>query len=192
MGKKSLALRLEALQNLMEHIFAERKERYELMFEERQTRYDIKIKDVYDRLDDRCNYIEKTHSLAVDSLKEATIKSEIAQREYNNKSNEFRQTLQDQAATFLPIIEYQQRHDALSQMVEQRFKANDEKIEILRQELIKLRERDSELRGKEDTKNKNDMTSEWSTGLWVVLITSGGAAFLSLLSILIELYHILK
>jgi hypothetical protein len=100
---------------------------------------------------------------------QAIAKSEAAQKAYNERSNEFRDALSDQAATLMPRAE-----------AESRFRTLDAKNEDIKKDVIALRESHSESTGKESASDRDAGTVKWGIGIIV-------AIGLSLLSLIVNL-----
>jgi len=99
----------------------------------------------------------------------AIAKSEEAQKAYNERSNEFRGQLGDQARMLMPRAE-----------AETRFAALDAKNDDIKKEIIALREYRSESSGKELASDRDSATGRWGIGILV-------AVGLSLLSLIVNL-----
>lgn len=87
-----------------------------------------------------------------DEKSKAIDKSEDAQRDYNQRSNEFRGQLDDQAKTLMPRIEALSKFEDISQRLATRIKDADKMFDDLRKEIALLRE--------------NQRTSEGSKAGW--------------------------
>lgn len=83
----------------------------------------------------------------------AISKAEQAQTAYNERSNEFRQALDDQAKMMMSRSE-----------TETRFNAQEEKIEFSRKEIAGLRESRSGVMGKDVQANVNTQQNQWAVG----------------------------
>lgn len=123
---------------------------------------------------------EKT-SLALASSKEAVNKAETATERRFESVNEFRKTLSEQANTFLPRLEYQSVHNGLVDKV-------DVMRESLGKEIQSLRESRSEGGGRQHALFEQQRQQNWSTGLIVASLLSGGAMIISLLSFLWHIF----
>jgi len=118
-GLRELALaKLSGLREILD----ERDRLYKERDESRKTAVDAALQAAKEKTADAFLASEK-----------AIVKAEDAQKEYNERSNEFRGTLEDQARTLLPRFE-----------ADSRFGAQDEKLEALRKEVQSLRESRSE------------------------------------------------
>lgn len=67
---------------------------------------------------ERVNRVHREAELVAEASKEAISKAEASNERRFKASNEFRQSLIDQAATFLPRKEYDARHDTLVTQVQ--------------------------------------------------------------------------
>ena len=97
--------------------------------------------------------IENLNYERIMAVKEAIQKAEDAQRNYNERSNEFRGQLDDQAKRLMA------REEALA-----KFETYDEKIEDCKREIIKLRESQMETGGRRVQQQESRATSQWTTG----------------------------
>lgn len=74
---------------------------------------------------------EKAVAAALAAAKEAVSKAEAASEKRFESVNEFRQTLSDQTASFLPRPEYDANHKALEDKIDTKCKALEDKIQAL-------------------------------------------------------------
>jgi hypothetical protein len=115
------------------------------------------------------NASDKQTTASFAASEKAIVKAEEAQREYNVRSNEFRGQLDDQAKTLMPRLE--------SQTV---FKAYEDKLEAVKQDVKSLRESRSELGGRALGMHGDLLQRNWGIGTLIAiiaLIVAGVEAF---------------
>ncbi len=183
-------IELQDLREYFERILTEReKQRYEQV-----QRIEEKIGGLSVRLDDKVIELDRRHSASVLCMKEAVTKAEESQRAYNERTNEFRASLEDSNKRMLPKTEYDQRHGALevnlkeqmqslSSKMDQRFSSNDDKIEVLRGDIGKIREYQSTQDGIKIREAESKKDRGISVGNMVSIGTSMVACLLSLLAL---------
>jgi len=140
------------LREYLERIMDERDRRYEDRFKAQETA-------VYAALAAQ----EKLTNAAFASSEKAIVKAEDAQRDYNVRSNEFRGQLDDQNKVM--SNEMLRRAEA-----EQRFDAQDEKIDEIKKDVGGLRESRSGMSGRDDALDAARQAQRWAIGLGVTLL----------------------
>ena len=93
---------------------------------------------------------DKQTAASFASSEKAIFKAEEAQREYNVRSNEFRGQLDDQAKTLMPRMESQTL-----------FKAYEDKLDDMKDQIANLRESRSEGGGKESARHGDLLQRNW-------------------------------
>ena len=125
----------------------------ERLMDERDRRYEDRF-TALDRATEKALVAVREQTAAAFKANETAIgKAEDAQRSYNERSNEFRGQLDDQAKRLMA------REEALG-----KFGVVDEKIEDIKRELSKLRESQMETGGRRVQQQENRATSQWTTG----------------------------
>ncbi len=132
-------------------------ERWLLGMEELHTERDRNYQDKFRLLNESSEKalmaVEKQTSIAFGANKEAISKAEDAQKSYNERSNEFRGQLEDQAARLMG------KDEALS-----KFSTYDEKLDECKAEIIKLREAHMQAVGRKEQIAEVKQSSQWSAG----------------------------
>jgi hypothetical protein len=99
----------------------------------------------------------------------AIVKAEEAQKDYNQRSNEFRGQLDDQAKSFITRIEisilFKAQDDRITKMEEQQAKD----VSLLRAEIQGLRETRSQTVGETTAKAGVREQSNFTIGIWAVV-----------------------
>jgi hypothetical protein len=103
--------------------------------------------------------LEELNRERFSAIKESITKAESAQTAYNERSNEFRGQLDDQAKRLMA------RDEALS-----KFLTYDEKIEDCKREIVKLRETQMEIFGRTMQKTESRATTQWGVGTVIALV----------------------
>lgn len=98
---------------------------------------------------------EKAVAAAFLASEKAIVKAEDAQKDYNQRSNEFRGQLDDQAKTLMPRVETMGL-----------FKAIDERITIINKDLSSIHELQSEGRGRFSQTSADSLISRTQ---WVII-----------------------
>ncbi len=93
---------------------------------------ETRIEDNDKRYEQRFISQEKAVQTAFDSSDKAIEKAEVAQRLYNEKSNEIRAQLNDQAKTFAPKVETDNKFNYAEDRTLRLEKSVDDKLEALR------------------------------------------------------------
>lgn len=131
---RELTAQLDDVKELMAVQFQALRE----VMSERDRRYDAQFKSAETAVSAALAAAEKQTTAAFSSSEKAIVKAEDAQKEYNLRSNEFRAQLKDQADRLITKDE-----------ANNRFKVQDEKIEVQRTDIASLRESRSAGTGRE-------------------------------------------
>ncbi len=126
----------------LETIHAERDKRYEEKFRGLETATNIALAAV-----------EKQTNAAFAANEKAILKTDEAQRSYNERSNEFRGQLKDQAERLMP------RTESID-----KFKVVEEKLEECKREIGLLRETQVSLAGRDVERVERRQTTQWTAG----------------------------
>jgi hypothetical protein len=102
------------------------------LYDERDRRYEDRFKGAEDKVALALSAQKELNNVVQAAADRAILKSEEAQRAYNERSNEFRQSLDDQNKTQLPRTEADSRFNAVNSKIDDRFKTLDNKIEDLK------------------------------------------------------------
>ena len=116
------------------------------------------------------------------SSEKAVGKAEQAQKEYNERSNEFRGQLDDQAKTLMARTEVLATFKAIGEKSDAAHEALDRRIDKLDSEIGMLREFRSEGGGKEKAQRENIQQRNWSIGILVGALFAMMSFVLSLLA----------
>ncbi len=111
-----------------------------LLMDERDQRYTERAAAAALALKDALAAQEKLGTVVNDSARTAIVKSEEAQRAYNERSNEFRGQLDDQAKLLMPRTEAQGEFARMAQRIEDMKKDWEQYKQTQAQEIRSLRE----------------------------------------------------
>jgi hypothetical protein len=150
-------------------------EGFEELMEERDRRYGERF-DAQDRAVSAAFQAQKElNRIVAESSEKAIIKAENAQRDYNQRSNEFRGALDDQAKVMsrdmLSRKEYESSRCALDDKINALGGKYDEKIDDIKDNIQGIRESLSKTGGKEEKTTEVRAQQQWSVstvGAWVV------------------------
>ena len=113
---------------------------------------------------------------AFSASEKAIVKAELAQSEYNSRSNEFRAQLGDQARTLMPRTETDVRFAAIDDKLAAIVIANDGKLEALRASSEKATEANSsDIKGLRESRAQVGGSHDSSRELWAYLLGAIGA-----------------
>lgn len=115
---------------------------------------------------------EKLTGASFAASKEAVLKAEDAQKDYNQRSNEFRGQLDDQAKTLMPRNEVSQMFKAYEEKLETIKSTESKDMDLVRSEIASLRESRSGQEHGAAVLHDSRAQSNWSTGIVVTLIVS--------------------
>ena len=132
-----------------------------------------------ERFDIRICAIEKSIKSAFESSEKAIEKAEMAQKEYNARSNEFRGQLDDQAKMLMPRNESIATTKANRDRTEDIWKMYEERHEIMRTDIEKLRDQVIQSRGA-----KEGHKESWT---WLIGAVSLVVSVITLLMILTKI-----
>jgi hypothetical protein len=185
----------------LERVIEERERNYDAKFKaiealvnERDRQYDARFRAAEIAVNAALVAQEKSVSTAFLASEKAVLKAEQAQKEYNERSNEFRGQLDDQAKTLMPRPETLNMFKALEEKVngvqnvaESKFisasqnfrnewtslrESMDKSNALIDSQILALREARSEGSGKESARNESRDQGNWSTGIIVAIILS--------------------
>lgn len=136
----------------------------ESLMDERDRRYEDKFRALDSATEKALAAVREQTASAFKANETAISKAEEAQRSYNERSNEFRGQLDDQAKRLMS------REEALSKFV-----AYDEKLDDCKSEIGKLREAAMALGGRDLQRIESRHTAQWTVGqaIAVALVLSG-------------------
>jgi ElaB/YqjD/DUF883 family membrane-anchored ribosome-binding protein len=171
----------------LEHLLEERDKRYEQRFNAQETAVSAAFVAQ-----------KELNRVVQDSAKEAVVKAENAQTEYNKRSNEFRGALDDQAKvmarTMILRVEYEGNHKALLERMEfgesklaEKVEGVEsklaEKVEGVKRELALLHEARIAQEARTLEKTETHTESKWTTQMVFVVVGLLLSLFFSILSI---------
>lgn len=119
--------------------------------------------------------IEELNRERFSAMKESIIKAESAQTAYNERSNEFRGQLDDQAKRLMA------REEALG-----KFAAYDEKLEDCKKEINRLREAQMEAAGRTVQRGENRQTAQWTVGQVLATLFAVAGFALAIVAMLLK------
>jgi hypothetical protein len=128
---------------------------------ERDRRYDERFSASEKAVTAALAAAEKYSNAMYEAAKEAVGKAEAAQRAVNERQNEFRGQLSDQAATLMPRKEFESSLNSLRELV-------DREVKTLRSDIAGLRESRSEQGGK-----SVGISTAWAILIAVVTLIAG-------------------
>ena len=148
-----------AIAALQEAIQKERelREAYKVLMDERDRRYEERFKAQEAAVAAALASQERMTTNAFASSEKAIQKAETSQTIYNERSNEFRGQLADQAKTLIPRTE-----------AEQHFQAYDEKLDDVKRAVADLRESRSRGSGKDQAAGESSVHGMWEKGNIIV------------------------
>jgi hypothetical protein len=115
------------------------------------------------RYEDRFKATDDKTSLALTASEKAVTKAETATEKRFDSVNEFRKTLSDQAAEFLPRREYFSGHQSILDKVESI-------KEVFNKEISGLKESRSEGGGEKNQRAENKQQIQWAIGLIFLIL----------------------
>ena len=150
----------QAIAALQEAVQKERelREEYKTLMNERDRRYEDRFKAQEAAVAAALVSQERMTTNAFASSEKAIQKAETSQTIYNERSNEFRGQLADQAKTLIPRTE-----------AENHFRGYDEKLEDLKRSIADLRESRSSSAGRSLMANEGSLHSMWEKGNMIVV-----------------------
>jgi hypothetical protein len=170
--------RLYVLINERDRLYGERVRGVEKVVDERERLYDSRFKAAEVAVNAALAAQEKAVNAAFTASEKAIVKAEQAQKEYNERSNEFRAQLDDQAKTLMPRPETLSLFKAVDdKLIGAQINAKNE-LEALRSsfdktnaaldaQIIILREFRSEGGGRARAQHDFTLQKNWSVGLYV-------------------------
>ena len=150
----------QAIAALQEAVQKERelREEYKTLMNERDRRYEDRFKAQEAAVAAALVSQERMTTNAFAASEKAIQKAETSQTIYNERSNEFRGQLADQAKTLIPRTE-----------AENHFQGYDEKLEDLKRSIADLRESRSSSAGRSLMANEGSLHSMWEKGNMIVV-----------------------
>jgi hypothetical protein len=140
-----------------------------IIMDERDRLYDTRFRAAEIAVSAALAAQEKSTATAFLASEKAVLKAEDAQKDYNQRSNEFRGQLDDQAKTLMPRLEAQAAFKSMEEKLEGLKITAQTDIERLRVDIQSLRESRSEGAGK----------GTGTTATWAIIAT----LFLALMSV---------
>jgi hypothetical protein len=135
------------------------------IIEERDRLYDTRFKAAEVAVSAALAAQEKSVTAAFTASEKAIVKAEDAQKDYNNRSNEFRGQLDDQAKTLMPRNESQTLFRAYDEKLESNKVAFEKSIDALIEDIKSLRESRSATAGASLQRTEVHQTNQWVIGL---------------------------
>lgn len=147
---------------------------------ERDRRYEDKFTSLTDGQKTALATLEKQTTLAFDASEKAIVKSENAQAQYNVRSNEFRQALDDANKHMMPRPESEQLHrtaqeamnrfrDETTKSIEQARTEARTASETLSKEIANLREYRSQLAGVREQQTTGRASNQWAMSIGIAI-----------------------
>jgi hypothetical protein len=152
-AKEVLAVKIDTLKELMN----ERDRLYISKFEESKVAVSAALAAQ-----------EKSTANAFLASEKAVLKAEDAQKDYNQRSNEFRGQLDDQAKTLMPRLEAVTMFKAFEEKLETVKIGQSKDIDILRNEIASLREFRSQTTGVDLKDAKQSKAHAWMVPLMIL------------------------
>jgi len=144
----------------------------EKIIEERDRQYDTRFKAGETAVSAALAAQEKQTAAAFQAGEKAVLKAENAQKDYNDRSNEFRGQLDDQAKTLMPRAEVSTIMKALEEKLEANKVTAERDADLLRADVRELRDFRSSTTAKEVQKDSVQQQNNWSTALIATLIVA--------------------
>lgn len=129
------------------------------------------------RYEDKFRAADEKTSLALAASDKALTKAEAATERRFESVNEFRDTLRDQAGTFITRAEVNAKNSAY-----------DDKLEVVRKEIQFLREANRTDVGRKEVTAETHKDSQWSTGIWIAVGFSSLSFLLALVGLLYNIF----
>lgn len=139
-------------------------EHFKLWLTKSEKHYDDRFDEIKDATNKALASVREQTEAAFKANEKAIEKAEKAQTNYNERSNEFRGQLDDQAKRLMA------REEALT-----KFSIYDEKIEDLKRDISKLREAQMEVGGRRVQQQENRQQTNWTIGqaITIALVIAG-------------------
>jgi uncharacterized phage infection (PIP) family protein YhgE len=172
---------LERVIDERERIYESRFKALEKLIDERDRLYDSRFKAAEIAVNAALAAQEKGTNSSFVASEKAIVKAEQAQKDYNERSNEFRGQLDDQAKTLMPRPETLSMFKGIEDKLENvQTNAKNEltsaraalnkSIDTINSELQSLRESRSEGGGKDRARYEFIQQKNWSTGVIVAIM----------------------
>ncbi len=158
----------------------------EQLINERDRLYDIRFRAAETAVTAALSAQEKATASAFSASEKAVLKAEDAQKDYNQRSNEFRGQLDDQAKTLMPRAEVQQIMKSVEEKLDGLKATHEKDVDILRTEIAGLRESRSLVVGKDTALDSVHVQKNWSMGIVVAVVLAVGGWGVALLSLIME------
>ncbi len=153
---------------------------FQSLMNERDRRYEDRFTALTDGQETALAAVEKQTTLAFDASEKAIVKSEMAQAQYNVRSNEFRAALDDANKHMMPRPESEQLHraaqdtmnhfrDETTKSLEQARTEARTASEALSKEIANLRESRSQLAGVQAQQLIGRANNQWALSLGISL-----------------------
>jgi hypothetical protein len=113
---------------------------------------------------------EKAVAAAFLASEKAIVKAEDAQKDYNQRSNEFRGQLDDQAKTLMPRNEAQTLFGAYDGKLEDFKSTNEKSLQAMQKDISDLRESRSASAGANVQRAEGHQTNQWVIGLTIGVV----------------------
>lgn len=136
---------------------------------ERDRLYDTRFKAAETAVSAALAAQEKSTSTAFQASEKAVLKAEDAQKDYNQRSNEFRGQLDDQAKTLMPRNEAQAMFKSFEEKLEVLKSTHERDQALARTDIGNLRESRSVTVGETTTMREVKGDSQWRTGTIIVV-----------------------
>lgn len=154
------------------------REYLERVIEERDARYLERATRQETSINDKLLALEKATNVAFVGSEKAIVKAEEAQRAYNERSNEFRGQLDDQAKQLMP------RNETFTL-----FEARDKEIGLLRSDIVLLRQQVAQSVGRDSGVSIAQAQGQWRTSALIAglgVLAGFGSLFIALGVVLLK------
>jgi hypothetical protein len=157
------------------HALTAKFETFEKLMDERHDRYRERDDSRKVAVADALAAVKEQTSAAFLSSEKAIVKAEEAQKSYNERTNELRGTLDDQARMLLPRAE-----------ADARFQGFEEKVDDVKKQVAGLRESRSSGYGKDEATDAYRTLMKWLVGTAVTVLIFGFGAALTITMFLLQ------
>jgi chromosome segregation ATPase len=174
---------LERVIDERDKLYNDRFKALEKLIDERDRLYDSRFKAAEVAVSAALAAQEKAVNAAFTASEKAVLKAEQAQKEYNERSNEFRGQLDDQAKTLMPRPETLNMFKSIEEKLvaaQVTFKSEmsavqssfEKTVSGLEAQVSSLRDSRSQGSGRDAAIQSNTSTNQWTVGIVVVVIVS--------------------
>jgi hypothetical protein len=148
---------------------------FELWLKRLEKHYDARLSEMKDAMITAMTAVEKLTAAAFAANKEAILKAEEAQRSYNERSNEFRGQLEDQAHRLMPREEALSKFNGIESKFDEFRKYFEEKANDNKNNIAKMRETLMQMMGEKSQRQETRQTVQWGLGqaIAVALVLAG-------------------